>query len=408
MHSAVLRSTLQLGICAFALAFCAGGATAEDVLVICPTKFHDALAPWTDYRRQQGHVLRFVSPPRTAGETRALIRNAAESNPLKTVVLVGDVADVPTCYADAKVNIRWGSEPTIATDQLYADADGDGAPDLVVGRIPADSTAELSAAVRKILLYEEQPDTGAWRCQLDVVAGVGGFGVVADALIEAAARNVFRQVVPATYSVRQLKVDPEQTCAQINAGSFAWIYLGHGMPTMLDYAATPHGPRPILSVTDVPRLQCGGNNPLAVLVACYTGAIDARDDSLAEELVLSKGGPVAAIAATRVTMPYGNTVFGCELLRAAMDGRSATLGDVWLRAQRATLAEAPKEDSLRTSLDALARGVSPPPVELSAERREHVLLYQLLGDPLLVLNYPQAEVQTPAHIAASPKANSTK
>ena len=172
-------------------------------------------------------------------------------------MLVGDVADVPTCYADAKVNIRWGSEPTIATDQLYADVDGDGAPDVAVGRIPADTPAELSAAVRKIIEYERQADQGAWRRQLDVVAGVGGFGVVADALIEAAARNVFRQVVPASYSVRQLKVDPERTCDQLSAGSFAWIYLGHGMPTTLDLAVTPHGPRPILSVTDVTQLRCG-------------------------------------------------------------------------------------------------------------------------------------------------------
>ena len=116
--------------------------------------------------------------------------------------------------------------------------------------------------------------------------------------------------------------------------------------------------------------------------------------------MLSEGGPIAAIAATRVTMPYGNTVFGCELLRAAMDRRDTTLGEVWLRAERATLAEAPKEDSLRMSLDSLARGVSPPPVELAAERREHVLLYQLLGDPLLRLNYPPAEVQAPAQVAA--------
>jgi hypothetical protein len=58
-----------------------------------------------------------------------------------------------------------------------------------------------------------------------------------------------------------------------------------------------------------------------VLIACYTGAIDARDDSLAEELVLDEQGPIAAIAATRVTMPYGNTVLGCELLRAAFTDR---------------------------------------------------------------------------------------
>ena len=373
------------------------------MLVVCPREFRRALRPWENYRRQQGHELATIQPPTTARELQAAVRDAAKTGRLKFVVLVGDVPVVPTEYVDATVNIRWGSEPTIATDQPYADGDGDGSPDLAIGRIPADTPEELSAVIRKLLRYERQADQGPWRRQLDVVAGVGGFGAMTDAIIEAAARSVFQQVVPPSYSVRQLKTDPERTCEQISAGSFAWIYLGHGLPTQLDLAATPRGPRPILTVSDVPRLRCGSNSPLAVLVACYTGAIDARTDSLAEELVLDEQGPVAAIAATRVTMPYGNTVLGCELLRSALaNDHGAMLGEVWLRAQRQTLAAAAPDDSLRVSLDAVAGGVSPQPVDLAAERREHVLMYQLLGDPLLRLNYPRAETLPPARIAVAP------
>ncbi|MGE3241671.1 MAG: C25 family cysteine peptidase [Pirellulales bacterium] len=367
--------------------------TAPDTLVVCPPQLRIALAPWEEHRAAQGHLLQVIAPPRTALELRQLLSTAARSKQLKYVVLIGDVDTVPTCYAEAKVNILWGSEPTIATDEPYADVDDDGVPDIAVGRIPADSRAELQAVVRKLLQYEHAPVANPCRRQLDVVAGVGGFGIVADTLIEASARSVFTQVVPASYSVRRLKADPEATCEQISAGSLAWIYLGHGLPTMLDVAATPHGPKPILAVSDVAKLQCGANCPLAVLVACYTGAIDARTDSLAEKLVLEERGPIAAIAATRVTMPYGNSVFGCELLRAAFRNSPGNFGDVWLRAQRQTLAPAAESDSLRSSLDAVARGVSPPPADLAAERREHVLLYQLLGDPLLRLNYPAAEHQ---------------
>jgi hypothetical protein len=388
--------------------FVAAAAAAPDTLVVCPAECRAALAPWESHRREQGHDLAIMEPPATARELHAKIRDADDGGNLKYVVLVGDVAAVPTGYAEATINVRWGSEPTIATDQLYADVDiegvdsGDGSPDLAVGRIPADTPEELAAFVRKVLRYEQQADHGSWRRQLDVVAGVGGFGPLTDALIEAAARNVFQQVVPPDYAVRQLKANPDETCAQISAGSFAWIYLGHGLPSMLDVADTPRGSRPILAARDVRRLRCGTNSPLAVLIACYTGAIDARDDSLAEELVLNEHGPVAVIAATRVTMPYGNTVLGCELLRAALAERANTLGEVWTRAQQKTLAAAASEDSLRMSLDAVARGVSPPPVDLAAERREHVLLYQLLGDPLLRLNYPQAQSRPPARIATAP------
>lgn len=220
-----------------------------------------------------------------------------------------------------------------------------------------------------------------------------------DALVEAAGRSVIQQTVPASYDVTPTFVSstnptsppPDQltahVCSQLSAGALAWIYLGHGLPTELDSIRTSAGDRPILSADDVPQLHCGANCPLAVLIACYTGALDAPHGCLAEKLVLHESGPVAVIAATRVTMPYGNAVFGCELLRACFGDRPATLGELWTLAERRTLADSP-DDPLRKSLDALAGGLSPPPVDLAAERREHVLMYQLFGDPLLRLQYP--------------------
>jgi hypothetical protein len=365
-----------------------------------------------------------IAPPASAEELRSAVVRAAGQGRLKFVLLVGDVperlpnrsqpgrrvvATIPTNYVAARVNVRWGSEPTIATDQLYADIDRDGLPDVAVGRIPVDTSDELAAVVRKIVRYEHEAGYGTWRRHVHVVAGVGGFGRFADMLIEAAARRVISASVPAGYEIEPTMASPTSACCpppgaftavacrQLSAGAFAWIYLGHGLPTTLDAVETPTGPRPILSVDDVRQLRCGAASPLAVLVACYTGAFDAASDCLAEELVTSEQGPVAVIAATRVTMPYGNAVFGHELLQACFVNRAATLGDVWLIAERSTVADAP-DDPLRASLDALANGLSPTlshgespahPLELAEERREHVLMYQLFGDPLLSLRLPQ-------------------
>ena len=182
---------------------------APDTLVVCPDALRSALAPWESYRHAQGHVLAVIEPPTTAEAMHAAIRQAAGGGRLKYVVLVGDVPAVPTEYAEAKINVRWGSEPTIATDELYADVDGDTLADVAVGRIPVDSPAELHTVVRKLLRYEQNADQGSWRRQLDVVAGVGGFGPLTDALIEAAGRSVFQQVVPTDYTVRQLPADPD-------------------------------------------------------------------------------------------------------------------------------------------------------------------------------------------------------
>jgi len=390
-----------------------------DTLVVCPTEFRPALITWEEYRRAQGHEILVVEPPVSPAHLQTTIRRVAQSGRLKYLVLIGDVpgaadgvlnaevASIPTNYVRANVNTRWGSEPTIATDVPYADVDGDGVPDLAVGRIPADSAEELAAVVRKVIRYEQQVECGPSARRLNVVTGVGGFGVMTDALIEAAGRQVIQQVVPATYEVRHMFANPTHpSCpppaefaahvrGQLSEGCLAWIYLGHGLPTELDRVRTPTGDEgPILSVEDVPQLRCSSATaaaPLAVLVACYTGAIDAPRDCLAEELSLCEQGPIAVIAATRVTMPYGNTILGYELLRACLHDRPAALGDILRLAQCRALGDS-TGDTLRTSLDALASGISPPQVDLPAERHEHVLMYQLLGDPLLRLRLPHTDV----------------
>jgi hypothetical protein len=220
-------------------------------------------------------------------------------------------------------------------------------------------------------------------------------------LIEAAGRNVIRQVVPADFEVRHTSVKPESAKVndvravvrrQLSDGGLAWIYLGHGLPMQLDGVYSPSGiVVPLMSTDDVPNLCCNAQPPLAVLVACYTGAFDAKRDSLAEDLALSEGGPIAVVAATRVTMPYGNTVLGYELLRACFDDRPQVFGNVLKLAQCRALKDAPN-DALRPSLDGLAQGLSPAPVDLPTERGEHVMMYHLFGDPLLRLRVPARQL----------------
>ena len=193
---------------------------------------------------------------------------------------------------------------------------------------------------------------------------------------------------------------------ELNGGGLAWIYVGHGLPTRAGSAATDIRFKSVLCRRDdVPQLHCGPHNPLAVLVACYTGAMDAPQGCLGEELLLAEEGPVAVIAATRVTMPYGNTIMGCELLRACFQDRPAAVGDVLRLAQQRVLAptskDQPSNDQLRATLDGMAEVLSPPPVDLAAERREHVLMYQLIGDPLLRLHRPAAEVVHAAEAATT-------
>jgi hypothetical protein len=134
------------------------------------------------------------------------------------------------------------------------------------------------------------------------------------------------------------------------------------------------------------------------MLSCYTGALDAAEDSIAEEMILCEGGPIAVLAGSRVTMPYGNTTAAVGLIDGVFKQKLPRLGDAWLNALTEMHREVSSDTSpARMMIDALATIVSPAGTNLVDERREHMLLYNLIGDPTLRLNHPYPlALQVPA------------
>jgi hypothetical protein len=384
-----------------------------DTIVVCPLEFRAALAPWVAHRESQGHRLALLAPPGSSTELRAQVRKLAAAGRVRYLVIAGDARPplggnrtpnarlVPTHYARAVVNVRWGSQPQIATDNWYADLDDDRVPELAVGRLTADTPAELARMVEKILAYETCADFGHWRRQVHFVAGLGGFGPVADAVLEAAAKTLITSGIPAAYSTTMTYgswqspycPDPRQfervTLDRLNEGSLFWVYIGHGQQRSVDVVRVPGGTYPIFSTPDAARLECRHGAPIACLLACYSGAFDQPHDCLAEEMLRSPGGPVAILCGSRVTMPYGMAVLGAELLAECFGRRPATIGELIVAAKRRTMD--PSSDSPhRATLDGVAKAFSSlTGGDLEAERAEHLDLFALLGDPLLRLPYPR-------------------
>jgi hypothetical protein len=118
-------------------------------------------------------------------------------------------------------------------------------------------------------------------------------------------------------------------------------------------------------------------------------------------MLRTPGGPVAVLAGSRVTMPYGMAVMGTELMDEVFQKRRPTIGDAVLHAKRRlapdTVPPAGDEAALtrREFLDTVAKAISPRADLLAEERQEHLQLFNLLGDPLLRLRVP-AEVQLTA------------
>lgn len=391
---------------------------AYDTVVVCPQPYVEAMRPWFEYRTKQGHSIGVVTDTSSKQKIRETIRQAAEKGELKQVLLVGDViADgsqevgVPVHYQKAVVNVLFGSEPEIPTDNYYADLDDDNIPDVAIGRFSVSNEEELKGIVAKTLEYETNIKSGEWRRRLHFVAGLGGFGTVVDTMLESATKKFLTDEIPAHFETVVAQgswqspycPDPrefrDEVVRQLNDGGLFWVYMGHGHVEHLDYVRVPNDAFPILSTDDAAALRNESSHPIAIFLSCYTGAIDARSACLAELLHRSEGGPVAVYAGSRVTMPYAMSVMGTEMLQQYFKEKQPTLGQLILQAKRESIRQGGKTGN-RKMLDTMAQLISPKPKLLKEERIEHLALFNLLGDPLLRLPHASPVEITAPNTAA--------
>lgn len=389
-------------------------AVATDVVVVRPEAWATALQPWKDYRQSQGYRVAEVDSAigRTAIQAAIAGYAAKSGGRLRFVLLAGDVTgpetaelNVPTFHHTSTAMVRFGGDARLASDNAYGDLDGDHAPDLAVGRIPATSSEQLQRALARVIAYEQHRDFAAWRRNVHVVAGVGGFGAVTDSLIEMTTRRFLADRIPGWFALSMTQAslqshycpDPHRfsdTCIErMNEGGMFWVYIGHGHVKHLDYLQAGADYLPIMTNDDVPAINTAGRPPIAVFLACYTGAFDAVEESLAEKLVLSETGPIAAIAASRVSGPYGLAMLSDGMLASCFDRQTETLGEVVMHAKRNLLDDQAFKENAATSnqlamINALADALTPADYDLRAERLEHVWQVNLLGDPMLRLNHP--------------------
>ncbi len=385
-------------------------ATPADTVVVCPTKFRAAMKPWLELRESQGHECLIVSSDSADG-IRRRIRAAAGRGNLRYIVLVGDApaknvsqataTTVPTHYVDSQIIHRFGGEKSIAGDNWYADLDDDHLPDVAIGRLPADTPEQLSRMIKKIIAYENRASVGDWQRRISLVAGMGGFGAFADAAIEASAKQLLVEGIPSAFTTTVTYgswrspyfPDPhafhDATVSRFNEGCLFWVYMGHGQTNAVDRVRTPEGQHHILAAKDCAKLRCGDRPPVALFLCCSTGGFDQKEDCLAEELVKADGGAVAALAGSRVTMPYAMSVLGAEMLRLYFQEDCGTAGELLKEAKRSMILS-PRDDARSQAIDALAKVLNPASTDLAAERAEHLDLFNLLGDPLLQI--PRASI----------------
>jgi hypothetical protein len=281
-----------------------------------------------------------------------------------------------------------------ATDALHADLDSDGLADIPVGRIPTRSREDFLAVARRIIALETNPPSGAWRRKITFVAGEGRFGPVIDQLLEGQAKAVI-SAIPPEYDVEMTYGNPGSEwywpaedfnghlIRTFNDGSLVFTYIGHGSPEAFDHVNVGSTVYPILSLKDVDSLSNQGRSPVMAIIACSTGRYDdPRRDCLAEKMFLKDGGPIAVIAASRISHPYPNALLGKGIAQPFFDAKNR-VGDAFLAGTRSMIKGANEMLLAMAAKQFLSKAVRDKTLV-----RDHAHIYNLIGDPAQKVPFP--------------------
>ena len=341
---------------------------AADYLIIAPAGLVAELEPLVAARREQNLSVLLVPLEEIGDEfgagaatplaIHAFLQHAYQKwapPQLRYLLLVGDgtfdyrdYLEVSPPYLVPPLLLPVSHSGETVSDSRLGELDGDGRPDIAVGRWPVSSPAQVGALVRRTLAYEAAGETPS-RSLFVADDSEPSFARMSDRLIWGAGLD---EDVLTLYGA-----SADELIAAWNQGAWLINYAGHGSLGLW-------GKSEILSRDALQGLAETSLPPIVIHLTCLTGYFaHPEQDSLAEKMLWHPNGPVAVIAASSLTLSSHQEPFAAALLEALIDPAVRTMGDALLHAQGAP------------GLD-------------SDEGQEVIDTFSLLGDPTLVITRP--------------------
>jgi hypothetical protein len=310
-------------------------------LVIAPAGLRDAAERLTSLRRTQGLEARVVDLDQIMDEFNA---GAFSPHAIKDFLAYARTAwNVPPAYValagsgtvDYRDLLGHGDDlvpPLMVTsdgglfpsDNLLGDVNGDGLPEMAVGRIPVVSEAELDAYTAKIAAYEGAT-AADWTGTAVMAADAPDRGTDFSADSRQVAEQVspLYRVSPVDLGAMTLADARAQLLGAINQGTAFVNYMGHGGLDRLSSGG-------LLTSADVPSLANGGRLPVMTAMTCTINRFAVPGvPALGELLVTSGTGGAAAVWGPTGLSANGQARLLAERFYHSSDAR---LGDRVLRA----------------------------------------------------------------------------
>lgn len=257
------------------------------------------------------------------------LTGAGSINYLPPLVLPGSVADDNFVYFGTYGYLD--SDSSIGTDRGI---------DMVVGRWPVKTTAEVDIVANKVSEYETNPEFGPWRNLITSIAD-DEFNRNSDGTLteryhtddaEVLAKlhippsfnlsKVYLMEYPLDFNLKKPQAE-EAVIKSFNDGSLIVNYLGHGNPDVIAHEWV------FRRTSDIARLSNRKKLPLIYMASCSIGFFDNPfSEGMGEEFLRTpdKGG-VAVISATRPVYATPNKTLNYLVYDVLLPGDSLTVGE---------------------------------------------------------------------------------
>jgi hypothetical protein len=371
------------------------------VLVTAPDH-RAALAPLCEHRQAQGFRVSLVETTDVlsadeirAGEAdklRQRVNKLCREFPGEScVLLVGAICGDGARDVDVSVPAPQGTvgrmqgEPS---DFAFSRTGGQVAP-AAVGRFPARTPDETAAMVRKTLELERDARPGTWRRRLTVLAGVPAYNPFVDRLVESLALARLDRIDPA-WTGRAIYHNAEsrfcvpdndlraRALRYVSEGEAVTLYLGHSSAEGFWAGGARY-----LDRRDWGALRIDRGGGLFATFGCCGCQLRGRDgEGYGVAAIRNPHGPAAVLGSHGICfaamVQLASEGLAGSLLSAAPPER---LGSAWLALQNG-LARGEVDPVSYALLD---RVDGDPAVPQATQRREHLEMFILLGDPALRL-----------------------
>ena len=270
------------------------------ILIISPEEFCNALQPYVEWKTKIGYPTELVTLESIGNNSNAVknyIRSYYESNHMAYVLLVGDNTKFPNISAGGNVSDNYYAE--IAGSDVY--------PDVIIGKISAETVAHVTTQVDRFIQYEQNPsDTAHFPVYLGIASSEGpGDNNEYD---YTHIRNISSVLTNFTYTSGYELFEGSQggldasgnptasmVATSLNNGVGIINYCGHGSET--SWVTTG------FNVSNVNNLNNIGKLPFIISVACVNGDYTGRTCFAEAWMRATKEGqPIGAVSTLMSTI----------------------------------------------------------------------------------------------------------